>query len=139
MPPQIVYMDECVRLSLTARLRLRGFTVFTARDEGLAGLSDRQQLAYATRQGWLIVSHNTRDFIRLHRQIPIHTGIITLPATNLNLQEIRAALLIDWAATFPDHRSRLFRWHDLQQHLIGGLQLPGYSEEDVRLALGQIS
>jgi predicted nuclease of predicted toxin-antitoxin system len=139
MPPRIVYMDECVRLSLAARLRLRGFTVFTARDEGLAGLSDRQQLVYATRQGWLIVLHNTRDFVRLHRQIPIHTGIITLPATNLDLQEIRTAMLLDWVATFPDHRSRLFRWHDLQQHLIGGGRLPGYGEEDVRRALGQIS
>jgi hypothetical protein len=77
--------------------------------------------------------------MRLHRQIPIHTGIIILPATNLDLQEIRAAMLLDWVATFPDHRSRLFRWHDLQQHLIGGGRLPGYGEEDVRRALGQIS
>jgi predicted nuclease of predicted toxin-antitoxin system len=138
MPPQIVYMDECVRLSLAARLRQRGFTVRTARDEGLAGFSDRQQLAYATRQGWLIVSHNTRDFMRLHRQIPIHTGIILLPSTNLDLQEIRAAMLLDWAATFPDSRSQLFRWHDLQQRLIGGMRLPDYDEGDVRLALGQI-
>jgi hypothetical protein len=47
-------------------------------------------------------------------------------------------MLIDWAATFPDHRSRLFRWHELQQRLIAGLRLPGYSEEDVRMALGQM-
>lgn len=48
-------------------------------------------------------------------------------------------MLIDWIAMFPDHRSRLFRWHDLQQRLIGGERLSGYSEDDVRLALGQIS
>jgi hypothetical protein len=48
-------------------------------------------------------------------------------------------MLLDWVATFPDHRSRLFRWHDLQQHLIGGGRLPGYGKEDIRRALGQIS
>jgi hypothetical protein len=41
-------------------------------------------------------------------------------------------------SAFPDHRSRLFRWHDLQQHLIGGLRLPGYGDADVRLALRQM-
>ncbi len=47
-------------------------------------------------------------------------------------------MLIDWVATFPDHRSQLFRWHDLQQRLIGGMRLPNYNEDDVRMALGQI-
>ncbi len=76
MSAPVVYMDECVRLSLAARLRLRGFTVFTARDEGFAGASDREQLAYATRRGWLIISHNTGDFIRLHQRRIAHSGII---------------------------------------------------------------
>lgn len=107
-------MDECVRLSLATRLRLRGFTVFTARDEGLAGASDREQLAYATRREWLIISHNTGDFIRLHQRRIAHSGMILFPGTNRERQEIRAAMLIDWAATFPDHRAQLFRWHDLQ-------------------------
>lgn len=138
MPIPIVYMDECVRIPLAARLRLRGFTVFTARDEGLAGVSDTEQLAYATRRGWLIVSHNTRDFMRLHRRVRIHTGIALFPSTNLDLQEIRAAMLIDWAASLPDYRSHLFRWHDLQQQLIGGMRLPDYNEDDVRMALGQM-
>jgi hypothetical protein len=47
-------------------------------------------------------------------------------------------MLIDWTATSGDHYSRLFRWHDVQQRLIGGERLPGYNEADVRLALGQI-
>lgn len=76
--------------------------------------------------------------MRLHRQMPIHTGIILFPSTNLDLQEIRAAMLLDWSATFPDHRSHLFRWHDLPQRLIGGMRLADYDEDDVRLALGQI-
>lgn len=46
-------------------------------------------------------------------------------------------MLIDWAATFPDHRSQLFRWHDLQHRLIEGLHLPGYDADDRHIALGQ--
>ncbi|MCA1724028.1 MAG: DUF5615 family PIN-like protein [Thermomicrobia bacterium] len=137
MPIPIVYMDECVRIPLALRLRMRGFTVSTARDEGLAGVSDAAQLAYATRRGWLIISHNTRDFMRLHRRVRIHAGIVLFPSTNLDLQEIRAAMLIDWASSLPDYRSQVFRWHDLQQRLIEGLRLPGYDADDVRLALEQ--
>src|ERR1700731_3537232 len=98
MPIPIVYLDECVRIALAARLRLRGFIVFTARDAGLSGANDAQQLAFATRHGWLIVSHNTRDFMRLHQRVTIHAGIALLSSTNLDLQEIRAAMLLDWAA-----------------------------------------
>jgi hypothetical protein len=46
-------------------------------------------------------------------------------------------MMLDWIATFPDHGSQLFRWHDLQQWLIQGNRLPGYSEAEVRRALGQ--
>lgn len=75
--------------------------------------------------------------MRLHQRVRIHTGIALFPSTNLDLQEIRVAMLVDWAATFPDHRSQLFRWHDLQQRIIGGMRLPAYNEDDVRMALGQ--
>ena len=46
-------------------------------------------------------------------------------------------MLLDWIATLPDYRSQLFRWHDLQYWLTQGNSLPGYSEAEVRLALGQ--
>ncbi len=62
--------------------------------------------------------------------------MILFPGTNRGRQESRAAMLIDWAVSFPDYRSHLFRWHDLQQRLIGGMRLPGYGGGDVRLSLG---
>jgi hypothetical protein len=46
-------------------------------------------------------------------------------------------MVLDWVASHPDYRSGLFRWHDLQYWLIQGNRLPGYSETEVRLALGQ--
>jgi hypothetical protein len=51
--------------------------------------------------------------------------------------EIRAAMLLDWIALEADSRLRLFRWNELQRWLIQGHRLAGYSEAEVRLALGQ--
>jgi predicted nuclease of predicted toxin-antitoxin system len=139
VPKPLVYLDECVHVGLAVRLRLRGFDADTALECGMIGASDADQLRYATGRDAIIVTHDARDFRLLSIRTPQHSGIATLPYASLDCQVIRAAMLIDWIATFPDHRSRLFRWHDLQQHLIGGGRLPGYGEEDVRRALGQIS
>ena len=136
MPRPDVYFDECVNWYLA--VRQRGFMVATARDARMAGKSDAEQLAYATQGDAILLSYDSMDYRRLHRSVGSHSGIVLLRNVRLDWQEIRAAMLLDWAATFPDHRSHLFRWHDLQRRLIGGERLPGYSEEDVRLALGQM-
>lgn len=128
-----------MHVGLTGLLRLRGFAVTTAQDQGMTSASDADQLAYATTLGAMIVTYNVRHYRLLHLRVRSHGGIVILPDSRLDWQEMRAAMLLDWAATFPDHRSRLFRWHDLQQRLIGGLRLTSYSESDVRLALGQMS
>ena len=141
MPSPSIYLDECVDQRLAVQPRLRRHQATTARDQGLLGASDEAQLAHATRQGWVIVSHNVRDFRRLHASYHLqgreHGGIILLPASLLPQLEIRTALMLDWIATLPDHRSQLFRWHDLQWWLTQGNRLSGYSEAEVRRALGQ--
>ncbi len=137
MPRPHIYCDECVNWYLAVRLRRRGFSVTTARDARMDGKTDAEQLAYATRIDAVLVSYDTMDYRRLHRISTTHSGIVLIGVVRIDWQEIRAAMLIDWAATFPDHRSQLFRWHDLQQHLIAGMRLPGYDEGDGRLALGQ--
>lgn len=75
----------------------------------MTSASDAEQLAFATRRGAMIVTHNVRHFRPLNFRIRPHGGIVTLPDSPLDWQEIRVAMLVDWAATFPDYRSRLFR------------------------------
>lgn len=142
MPVPSLYFDECVDYGLLIRLQRRGYTATTAQAERMIGVSDEEQLRYATRHDWLIVSTDTRDFQRLHAlfqrdEIP-HSGILLLPTGLLDRMEIRAAISIDWIATLPDHRSMLFRWNDFQQRLIRGERIPetDYSDEEVRRALG---
>ncbi len=46
-------------------------------------------------------------------------------------------MLLDQMTMVPNYRSQLFRWHELQQRIIGGFRLDGYGEDEVRQALGQ--
>lgn len=91
----------------------------------MTGTSDVEQLARATRIDAILVSYDSLDYRRLHRASVAHSGIVLISNVNIDWQEVRAAMLLDWAATFADHRSRLFRWHDVQQLLIAGVRLPG--------------
>lgn len=46
-------------------------------------------------------------------------------------------MLLDWLGTLGDYRSRLVQWNDLQQLLLRGTWVAGYTEDEVREALGQ--
>ncbi len=142
MPGPPLYLDECVDCGLVEALRKRGFAVHTALGNAMTELSDERQLTYAAARGWMILTHNARDFRRLHNALrergEEHGGIAILPARPpLELLELRAAMLLDWIMTFAAHRSALFTWGQLQRLLEGGYRLPGYSEREVRNALGQ--
>ena len=142
MPAPPIYLDECVDYALAEALRQRGFSVFTVRDEGSPGDSDSEQLAYATEHGWVLLSHNSRDFRRLHanyqhHQRP-HSGIILLPQRSLlALLTLRATMMLDWLQSLPDYRSQLFTWGQLQSLLERGQRLRGYSEEEHLMAVGR--
>jgi hypothetical protein len=136
MPRPSLYLDECVPQDVAPFLLLRGFDLLTAREAGVLGVMDDVQLSYAAEHGRVIISHNIRDFRRLHRAGISHDGIFLVPVGVPILLDVRIALLADWVAPIRDHHSRLFQWHELQQRLIHGERIPGYSEEEVRRALG---
>ncbi|MBI3968965.1 MAG: DUF5615 family PIN-like protein [Chloroflexi bacterium] len=123
------------------RLEARGFQVRTTRAAGMLGAEDGEQLAYATRYDLLILSHNKRHFQNWHRTYQAqgreHGGIVLLPRTILEVLELRAAMMFDWVGTLPLYRSQCLLWNDLQQKLILGLRLEGYSEAEIATVLGR--
>ena len=136
-----IYLDECVDHGIIPYLRQRGFTVTTPRDEGMLGATDEEQLHFAATRSLVLLSYNRRHFIRLHeafrRQGRPRAGVaLVRPARVLALGR-RAAMLVDWLATFDDPHAELVRWGRLQQLLVAGFRLPEYSEEEVRVALGR--
>jgi hypothetical protein len=139
-----VYTDENASRRFTDALRARGFDVLTAREAGTLGQDDASQLAFAASAGRVLVTFDRRDFRRTHaafissgRQ---HAGIVLLPQSeNLARTVARASMLLDWlAVSAPDNagESPLVNWNDLQSLLHRRERIQGYSEQDVRLALG---
>jgi hypothetical protein len=92
----------------------------------------------------VLLTYNRRHFRRLHRDWLAagrsHAGIVVVPQTPpLSRRVLRIALLLDWLAGLGagGHHSRLFQWDDLQQLLHAGSRLTGYTEDEVRDALGE--
>jgi hypothetical protein len=144
MPAPPVYADECVDRPLIDGLRARGFDVLTAVEAGKGGEVDAAHLDYASSLDRILLSHNRRDFRRLHRSSISagreHAGIVLVPqATMLARRVLRLSMLLDWIGTSDDsgRHSRLIQWNDLQLLLHAGVRLPGYSEDEVKEVLGQ--
>ncbi|MFO7904822.1 MAG: DUF5615 family PIN-like protein [Pirellulaceae bacterium] len=79
-----LYMDEDAgENAVVPGLRARGFNVLTTVEAGRCGVSDQDQLAFATEQRRSMYTFNVGDFAFLHRQYLeqglAHGGIIVVP------------------------------------------------------------
>ena len=63
----MIYLDECVDARLALLLTSRGHPATTAVDERMLAASDLAHLEHAAARGWPLITHNRRDFQRLHR------------------------------------------------------------------------
>jgi predicted nuclease of predicted toxin-antitoxin system len=61
-----IYLDECVNHRIVPYLRQHGFAVTTARDEGMLGATDEDQLHFAATRSLVLLSYNRRHFVQLH-------------------------------------------------------------------------
>ena len=75
-----LYLDEDVHEDIAIALRLRGYDVKTTKEAGNKGLSDIEQIKYATSENRVIISFNVADFHKLHFEFIKkgieHSGII---------------------------------------------------------------
>jgi hypothetical protein len=73
------YMDENVPPELSNAVRALGHDVLTVQADGRAsrGIDDPDVLARAIELGRAVITNNRRDYHRLHRTCPNHTGIVT--------------------------------------------------------------
>ena len=96
------YTDEDITDRLSSLLRERGFEAASALNEGTGGLSDEEQLVYATERRWTLLTYNRDDFLALARRWHDagreHAGIVISP--QFSLQELgellrQVGLLLD--------------------------------------------
>jgi Domain of unknown function (DUF5615) len=73
-----LYADEDFPHPVVDKLRALGHDVLTAHDAGQANkkISDDQVLVHATASSRAVLTHNRRDYIRMHKASAQHAGII---------------------------------------------------------------
>ena len=115
--PIRLYLDEdAQRNSLIRALRARQFDVLTASEAGQVGVSDAEQLAFASSQDRAIFTFNRGDFVRLHvdylRQNRSHAGIIVSDQLEIGIVIRRLLKLLDArsAEDLPNWLEFLSNW-----------------------------
>jgi predicted nuclease of predicted toxin-antitoxin system len=75
-----VYLDECISPDLASAMRQRGWDVVSAHEVGLVGVTDEEQLEFATQTGRVLLTFDVRDFQELAerwaQQGKEHAGIL---------------------------------------------------------------
>ena len=73
----LLYADEDFSHHVVEELRRLGHDVLTVQEDGRRGTPDPGVLARARVLGRVVLTHNRRDFERLHRQGVSHRGIVS--------------------------------------------------------------
>ena len=72
-----LYLDEDVRPLLAEILRSRGYDAVSSVERGQIGAIDEQQMLISIKEERVILTHNVRDFVKLHYKFnDVHSGII---------------------------------------------------------------
>ncbi|MCK4417145.1 MAG: DUF5615 family PIN-like protein [Candidatus Latescibacteria bacterium] len=78
-----LYLDEDIDTRLVPAVKFLGFDVISVAETDRRGLSDEEQLSYASDQGRTILTHNTAHYAQINkrwlREGKSHCGIIVAP------------------------------------------------------------
>ena len=77
-----LYSDEDFVKAVSEELRALGHDVLTVQDAGRTGEDDSLVLEFAMQDQRAVVTFNQWDFVRLHRQMQGHAGIIVCSRDN---------------------------------------------------------
>lgn len=87
-----LYCDESIWIPVADGLRRRGWTVHTARDEGRLGDHDREQLAHALENDWIMVTFDD-DFLSLVEGSGLdHAGIVYVQQAGRDIGDVVKAV-----------------------------------------------
>lgn len=82
-----LYSDEDVDIQIKPLLEAKGYRVLTTQGEQNLGSSDKEQLDYAIKNGYVFLTHNVVDFekliMELHNEGRSHPGIILASRKNI--------------------------------------------------------
>ncbi len=96
------HLDENVSNAIANGLRKRGINVKTSPEEGLIGVSDREQLAFALSQQRVIFTFDD-DFLSLASTGIEHAGIIYTRQQRQSIGKIISNLVLVWECLDPEY------------------------------------
>ena len=100
-----VYCDESIWVPIADGLRRRGWTVYTASEQGTLGDPDLEQLAHALENDWLLLTFDD-DFLSLVARNGFdHAGIIYVEQEGRNIGDVVKAVDAHLDERDPDDRS----------------------------------
>ncbi|MCK6468165.1 MAG: DUF5615 family PIN-like protein [Candidatus Brocadia sinica] len=88
------YTNESVNVAVAEGLKRRGVKVVSARDVGNLGFSDKEQLDYATRKNFVIVTHDD-DFLSMAMKFE-HKGIVYVHQQKYSVGGLIRGLKLLW-------------------------------------------
>jgi len=110
--PIRLYLDEDVHKRVAYALKLRHFDVLSVHELGRWGLSDEEQLTFATQEGRALFTYNTSDYLQIHqdwmRRRREHSGIIV--SNQLSIGEIIRRMLNLLNRVTADEIRNQIRW-----------------------------
>ncbi len=110
-----LYADENFPKSVVKELKKLDYDVLTAHEAGQANqqISDIQVIAYAIRQERAVLTQNRNDFIRLHKTVEKHTGIIVCREVHKHPLQLAQRIHLQLLAQVPLN-NKLIRVNKLQ-------------------------
>lgn len=94
MPEQIRFLlDEHIPAAVSAGLKQKGIEVSTIQELGRCGLSDLDQLEFAWREAWILVTFDS-DFLTMARNGIHHRGIVWCSERKYSIGQLVRALAL---------------------------------------------
>lgn len=88
MPTEIKFhLDENVDPDIAASLRTNGIDVTITNEVGLVSVDDLVQLAFARKEGRIIITHDT-DFLRIAAKTSEHSGVLFCKTEGYSIRKI---------------------------------------------------
>lgn len=88
------YTNESVNVAVTEGLKRRGIKAISTRDANNLGLSDKEQLEYATKNNLVIVTHDD-DFLSSMMKLE-HKGIVYIHQQKYSVGNLIKMLKLLW-------------------------------------------
>ncbi|MFB6215135.1 MAG: DUF5615 family PIN-like protein [Candidatus Bipolaricaulia bacterium] len=105
-----IYTDEDVTNSVAKALKRRGLKAWTTPEKDNRGLTDIEQIKYATKLKACLLTHNVEDFPRIHYRIrksgDTHSGIIVAKQGPIG-SVVKGVLKLTAALNSDDMKNRL--------------------------------